>query len=232
MLEGNTLLSALRSEDRALVEPHLKACELECGTVLHDPGETVDSIFFPRWSAMAAYLVLLDDGVAIETTMVGKEGALVSQHRLPAYSRCVVLNRGSFYTMPARALERAQDESLRLRNLFARYADCLMAQVLQSVACNAAHSIEQRAAKWLNTAAERTGMNSIAMTQEQLASMMGIGRSYASRVLQRLKADGLIRTRRGAIDIRDPERLAQRACSCNDQVSRHYSAVLGTIYPD
>src|SRR5690606_33420590 len=124
-------------------------------------------------------------------------------------------------------LEAAKERSPRLRHLFARYADCVVARIFQSVACNASHTIEQRAAKWLTAATERTGTHYIAMTQEQLASMMGIGRSYASRVLQRLKRDGLLRTRRGGIEVIDPEGLAARACGCNDMVNRYCAAVLG-----
>jgi len=97
-----------------------------------------------------------------------------------------------------------------------------MAQVFQSIACNASHSIEQRAARWLTAAVARTGEKDITMTQEQLASMMGIGRSYASRVVQRFKRDGLLRTRRGGIEVLDNDSLSERACSCNHHVRHHF----------
>ena len=235
MLEGNNLLATLASDDRRLIEPFMVPVRLAAEAVLYEPGETVRHAYFPQWSAMAAFLVLLDDGVAVETTMVGHEGAIggiVSQGSLPAYSRCQVLHEGSFYRISSQDLEAAKDKSLSLRHLFARYSDCMMAQVFQSVACNATHTIEQRAAKWLCAAVERTGMRTVVMTQEQLASMMGIGRSYASRVLQRLKADGLIQTRRGGIDVIDPVHLSHHACTCNAAVKRHYDTVLKGVYPD
>ncbi|MEZ5736931.1 MAG: Crp/Fnr family transcriptional regulator [Novosphingobium sp.] len=179
--------------------------------------------------------MLLESGVSVETVMVGREGALggiVSQGNMPAYARSCVMHEGEFYRISATNLEKAKSHSINIRHLFARYADCLMAQVFQSVACNAIHTIEQRAAKWLCAAVERTGDSEIAMTQEQLASMMGIGRSYASRVIQRFKADGLVKTRRGGLDVLDHDRLLLHACSCNEMVAEHFNTVLHGVYPD
>src|SRR5690606_20306087 len=119
-------------------------------------------------------------------------------------------------------LDEAKRASPMIADLFARYADCMMAQVFQSIACNAVHTIEQRAAKWLVAAVDRIGTNDVTMTQEQLASMMGIGRSYASRVLQRFKQDGLLRTRRGGIEVLEREELRTRACVCNERVRKHF----------
>ena len=234
MLEGNNLLASLIAEDLELLEPCLVPMTLPADAILYHPGETVQHAYFPRWSAVASFLVMLDEGVAVETTMVGHEGAIggiVSHGSVPAFSRCQVLHEGSFYRISTHDLEAAKERSVTLHHLFARYADCLMAQVFQSVACNATHTIEQRAAKWLCAAVERTGMRTIAMTQEQLASMMGIGRSYASRVLQRLKLSGMIRTRRGGIEVLDTPRLERHACGCNDAVRRHFDTVMGCVYP-
>jgi len=235
MIEGNNLLATLHPSDLRLLEPHTALVTLESDDIIYEPGEMVRFAYFPRWSAVATYLVPLEEGVTVETAMVGNEGAvggIVSEGRLPAYARCSVLHAGSFYKIGNAELERAKEASLRLRHIFARYADCVMARIIQSVACNATHTIEQRAAKWLTAAVERTGMQYIAMTQEQLASMMGIGRSYASRVLQRLKRDGLLRTRRGGIEVIDPERLAARSCGCNAMVGRHFETVLKGLYAE
>jgi CRP-like cAMP-binding protein len=191
--------------------------------------------YFPRGSALAVFLVLMENGEVVETTMVGREGALggiVSQGNVPCYARSCVMHEGDFYRIATTDLELAKEQSPQIRHLFARYADCVMAQVFQSVACNASHTIEQRAAKWLCAALDRTGKDEIAMTQEQLASMMGIGRSYASRVVQRFKADGLIKTRRGGLRVLDPEGLRARACSCNEMVKQHFDTVLSGVYPD
>src|SRR6218665_565160 len=235
MLDGSNLLAALRPQDRALLEPHIVECRLPSGHTLYEPGEVVRHAYFPRDGAMAVFLVSLENGEVVETTMIGREGALggiVSQGNIPAYASSCVMHGGSFYRITSADLETAKDKSIQIRHLFARYADCVMAQVFQSVACNASHTIEQRAAKWLCAAVDRTGENEIVMTQEQLASMMGIGRSYASRVIQRLKAERLLRTRRGGLGVLNYSGLPDRACACNDLVKRHFDHVLAGVYPD
>ena len=230
----NDLLDALHPDERALIERHCTDCQLAAGEVIYQPGDNVNYCYLPTGAALCSFFVELDDGTAVETILVGREGALggiVSHGALPAYARANVLHEGTFRRIPLRQLELAKRESLAIANLFARYADCMMAQVFQSIACNAVHTIEQRAAKWLCAAVDRTGTHSITMTQEQLASMMGIGRSYASRVLQRFKRDGLLRTRRGGIEVLDLDALCARACSCNHQVNAHFEKVLGGVYP-
>jgi CRP-like cAMP-binding protein len=142
------------------------------------------------------------------------------------------MHEGSFYRIASADLERVKEQSEQVRHLFARYADCMMAQVFQAVACNASHTIEQRAAKWLCAAIDRTGEAEIVMTQEQLASMMGIGRSYASRVVQRFKGDGLVQTRRGGLKVLDEAGLRSHACCCNELVKQHFDTVLKGVYPE
>ena len=235
MLEGSNLLGALRPKERSLLGPMMTECYFEAGETIYDPGEVVRHAYFPRDAALAVFLVAMENGEVVETTMVGREGALggiVSQGRVPCYARSCVMHEGSFYRIASADLEQVKDQSPQIRHLFSRYADCMMAQVFQSVACNASHTIEQRAAKWLCAAMERTGEDEIAMTQEQLASMMGIGRSYASRVVQRFKADKIVQTRRGGLRVLNPEGLRGRACYCNELVKQHYETVLKGVYPD
>jgi CRP-like cAMP-binding protein len=218
-----------------MIEPHLKECRFDNGAILYDPGDEVEFCYFPRHSAVGSYFVMLESGVSVETVMVGREGALggiVSNGNLPSYARACVMHEGSFYRIPVATLEEIKQRSESVRHLFSRYADCLMAQVFQSIACNAIHAIEQRAAKWLTAAVERTGNADITMTQEQLASMMGIGRSYASRVVQRFKRDGLVKTRRGGIEVLDHDGLLARSCTCNELVREHFGNVLDGVYPD
>lgn len=231
---GNNLLRALRRDDWEILKPRLEEWSAPVGTILHEPGDTVRYAYFPRGPSLISYLVVLQDGRAIETALIGKEGAIggiVSQGRLPAYARAEVQLGGRFFRTDLHHLEEAKTQSLTLRYLFARYADCLMAQVFQSVACNASHSIEQRTAKWLLSAIERTAAPDVALTQDQLASMLGIGRSYLSRVIQDLRQRGVIETRRGRIGVRNLEGLRALACECNAATNRHFDEVLKGVYP-
>lgn len=232
--ERNDLLAFLRPADLALIEPRCLEGYMVSGETIYQPGDVVEYCFFPIGSAMCSFFVELEGGAAVETILVGREGALggiVSLGMLPAYARASVLHEGRFLRIATRDLDEAKTRSPAIANLFARYADCVMAQVFQSIACNAVHTIEQRAAKWLGAAVDRIGRNEVTMTQEQLASMMGIGRSYASRVLQRFKRNGLVRTRRGGIEVLDLPALHERACDCDRRVKAHFENVLGETYP-
>ena len=232
---ANNLLRALRPDDFALLRPYLRPTSVRTGQVLYEPGDEVRHVHFPLDRTLLAFRVVLDDGRAVETALVGREGAMagiVSQGRLPAYSRAEVVHHGPLLRMEVEQLEGAKLKSLSIRHLFARYADCLMAQVFQSVACNAAHSIEQRAAKWLLSALERTSDARVPLIQEQLADMLGVGRSYVNRVIQSLKARELIETHRGALTVADPEGLRALACGCQSSVRRHFEEVLKGVYPD
>ncbi len=231
---GNNLLRALRPSDARLISEHLKEMEFGAGAVLYEPGDMVRTAYFPTGRALASFVVQLADGRAVETALIGREGAvggIVSQGRLPAYSRCVVQFPGMFYTVKSTELEKLKQQSPTLRNLFARYADCVLAQVFQSVACNAAHTIEARTAKWLLAAIERTGDDEIPLTQEQLAGMLGVGRSYISRVIGTLKERGILETRRRRVRVSDLDALKQLSCDCNDQVRAHFDEVLSGVYP-
>jgi CRP-like cAMP-binding protein len=234
MNDGSNLLDTLCEEDREVINAYLSEYHFPSGTIFMEPGSVVEFCYFPQGSAIGSFFVSLDGNQVVETTLIGREGAVggvVSQGNNPAFARAVVMNKGRFFRIRVDDLDRAKQQSPTIADLFARYADCLMAQVFQSIGCNATHSIEQRAAKWLGAALERTGQDDISMTQEQLASMMGIGRSYASRVVQRFKRDGLLRTRRGGIVVLDRDGLEERACDCHRKVRRHFDTVLAGVYP-
>src|SRR6266487_2465581 len=162
----------------------------------------------------------------------GAGGGIVSKGYLPAYTRIMVKFGGPFVRLHVGTLGAAKIKSATLRNVFARYADCMLAQIFQSTACNAIHSIEQRTAKWIIAAMERIdGDETVPLTHEQLATMLGVGRSYASRVIQTFKAEGVLETRRGSILVRDREALRIRACLCNEAVKNHFEAVLRGVSP-
>ena len=231
----NNLLRRLSTSDFALVAPHLAHEEAQPGDLLYNPGDGVEIVHFPCGPALASYLVPNEDGRDVETILVGREGAvggIVSEGYLPAYTRIMVKFGGPFVRLHVGKLDAAKAKSATLRNVFARYADCMLAQMFQATACNAIHSIEQRTAKWIISAMERTnGEGVVPLTHEQLATLLGVGRSYASRVMQTFKAEGVLETRRGSILVRNREALQLRACLCNESVKNHFEEVLRGVYP-
>jgi DNA-binding transcriptional ArsR family regulator len=235
VLEDNNLIAAMSARDRDILRDLAEIVELKTGKIIYDAGDNVRLAYFPLGAAVASFLVVMDDGTTVETAMVGREGAIggiVSHGRLAAFARSCVMHEGAFARISCADLEEAKNQSASIRQLLVRYSDCLLAQIFQSVACNATHTFEARAAKWLAASVERTGLHDLSMTQEQLASILGVGRSYASRQIQRLKAEGLVTTRRGGIVVIDYEGLTRRACGCNDQVRAHFDDVLAGVYPD
>ncbi len=231
----NNLIRRLRDSDYALIAPHCEQVESNAGDLFYRPGDNVETVHFPCGPSLVSFLVSHEDGRDVETILVGREGAvggIVSFGNLPAYCRITVKYGGSFVRLRASQLEAAKAKSLTLRYLFARYADCLLAQVFQSTACNAIHSIEQRAAKWILSAMDRTGDHVVPLTHEQLATMLGVGRSYTSRIIQTFKLEGVLETRRGSLLVRDIDALKARSCLCNESVKGHFENVLQGLYPD
>jgi CRP-like cAMP-binding protein len=230
----NGLLRRLRDNDYALISTYLQHEEASAGDLLYNPGDNVDVVHFPCGPSLASFLVSNEDGRDVETTFVGREGAvggIVSFGNLPAFCRIVVKVGGAFMRLPVCRLEAAKSRSPPLHYLFGRYADCLLTQIFQSTACNAIHSIEQRTAKWIISAMERAETDVVPLTHEQLASMLGVGRSYTSRVIQTFKAVGILETRRGYLVVRDYKALTRRSCPCDEAVKAHFDAVLQGVYP-
>jgi Crp-like helix-turn-helix domain len=231
----NNLLRRLDRADFALIESHLAQIQTRASDLLYNPGANVETVYFPCGPCLISYVVPNEDGRDVETILVGREGAvggIVSQGFLPAYTRIVVKFAGPCVKLPVSKLGASKAKSVSLRNIFARYADCMLAQIFQSTACNAVHSIEQRTAKWIISAMERTdGNDTVPLTHEQLATLLGVGRSYASRVIQTFKAEGVLETRRGSIVVHNRDALQTRACLCNESVKSHFEEVLRGVYP-
>jgi Crp-like helix-turn-helix domain len=232
---NNNLLNHLQPKDFEIIAPHLKQVHSKPNEILYEQGQNVGTVYFPCGPTLVSFLISTEDGGAVETMLVGREGAvggIVSQGKLPAYSRIMVQFGGEFLTLPITVLEDAKSASRSLDNLFARYADCTMAQIFQSTACNAAHTIEQRTAKWVLAAVDRTGENEVPLTQERLSGMLGVGRSYISRVIGKFKQESILSVKRGHLVILDDQKLAQKSCGCNDAVRAHFNTVLSGVYPD
>jgi DNA-binding transcriptional regulator YhcF (GntR family) len=230
----NNLLRSLRPDDYALVAPALEVADFPPRHLLYNPGDYVGTVYFPCGPCLVSYLVTNEDGRDVETLLVGREGAvggIVSRGNLPAYTRMIVQFGGPFVHLRVDLLEAAKSKSPTLSGMFARYADCMLAQMVQSTACNATHSIEQRTAKWMVSAMERMDDSVVPLTQEQFAAMLGVGRSYASRVIQSFRREGFVETRRGSLVVTNRDALAAKSCLCNEQVKSHFETVLSGVYP-
>ena len=226
---GNRLLSTFDREARGLVEPNGTVVQLNAGDPILQRGVHVSSSLFPFGSTMIAMVVDLPSARSIEVASIGREGAvggIVSCGHAPAFSRATVLVPGPALSVPMSALEDAKHHSPFIKNIFCRFSDYLLAQTMQNVACNAFHSIPQRAARWLLHAQDRAG-DRIELTQEALAGLLGVQRTTLNAVIAELSSEALILTRRGTISVLSRPGLKQRSCECYEVLKAHYDAVIG-----
>lgn len=226
---GNRLLSTFPREARALIEPYGKLVELEAGHVVLRRGEHTEASIFPVRQTMVSLSVEMGDGRSVEVASIGREGAIggiVSCGHAPAFSRASVLVEGPAYRVEMKALEKAKQSSGFIANIFCRFSDYLLAQVMQSVACNAFHSIPERAAGWILRAQDRAG-DRIELTQEAFAGLLGVQRTTVNAVIRTLQDEGLISTGRGVVRVIDRAGLKRRACDCYGALEQHFGVVIG-----
>ncbi|GLR47886.1 transcriptional regulator [Sphingomonas astaxanthinifaciens DSM 22298] len=227
---GNRLLAALSAEERALLEPHAELISFDGGDIVLETGDVTRRSLFPFDGLMISMQRELSGGRSVEVAAIGREGAvggIISCGHAPAFTRALVQLPGPAVAVPMAVLEQAKQESAHLRNLFCRYSDALLSQVMQSVACNAFHPIEARAARWLLHAQDRAASDRLALTQESLAGLLGVQRTTVNAVARVLQEQGLIAYRRGAIQVIDRAGLLRVSCDCYRAVEDHFHAVLG-----
>jgi hypothetical protein len=235
MAKQNHFLARIKPGDLALFAAKLEARTFETGHVLFEVADDVDTVCFPLPDTIASLVLGLRDGSSAESMIVGREGAIggiVSSGHKPAFARGLIHIGGPVLLLQTTALERAKQQSPTLRDFLARYSDCLLAQVLQSVACNALHDFDARLARWLLMIHDRTTGDRLHVTQELIAQMLGVHRSYVSGVLGRLEKGGAIRRSRGVVIVINRRKLEKQACECYAYVQRHFQRLLPKVAAD
>jgi len=230
----NRLLAGLKPHDFSLISSALEDVALTRGGVLFDAGQDVDYVHFPQKGTIAGLVLNLRDGSSAESAMIGWEGAVggvISEGEKPAFTRGIVQIAGNAKRLHTDVLEHAKRKSSTLRDHFARYADCLLAQVLQSVACNAVHGFDARLARWLLSVQDRTGSAELRITQEFMSEMLAVRRPYITRIVGDLERQGAIKRGRGQISVIHRGKLEHQACECYAYLRRHYDRLLPDIYP-
>ncbi len=226
---GNRLLATFPENLRHLVGSRMEMVELDLGTTVLRRGTDVTYSLFPFGPTMISMVVDLDDSRSVEVASIGREGAvggIISCGHAPAFTRAEVIVSGPAARVPMAVIEETKGSSAHLRNLYCRYSDYLLAQIMQTVACNNYHPIEARAARWLLTAHDRGGTR-LELTQESLSGLLGVQRTTVNAVARELQDEGLITTRRGIIEVHDRDGLERRACECYDRVEQFFGDVVG-----
>jgi CRP-like cAMP-binding protein len=212
----NHLLAALPAAELARLSAHLEWVPLPLGEILYEPGERLRHAYFPTTSIVSLHYVL-ESGASAETAGVGNEGIVgvslfMGGDSTP--SSAVVQTAGHAYRIESRLLLQEFNRAGALQELLLRYTQALISQTVQTAACNRHHSVEQQLCRWLLLTLDRLPTRELVMTQELVASMLGVRRESITDAAGALQLDGLISYRRGHISVRDRGGLETRACEC------------------
>ena len=213
----NRLLASLPPDEYRRLVPHLEPYPLILKQVLYKPGEVADFVYFPA-GGFVSVVTVLANGDMVEVATIGNEGlvggsAIIAGYREPTLTM-VQMASEACDRIPAAVFRREVERRGALHDVVARFSQALTGVIMQSTACNATHSVEQRLARWLLTARDRVGKDQFPLTQEFLAMMLGAARPTVTIAAGALQRAGLITYRRGQISILDRESLEHASCEC------------------
>jgi CRP-like cAMP-binding protein len=226
-MDRNRLLSSLSDPDLALLAHHFRRVPLDHGAVLQEHEAPVESVYFPL-SGAVSLLAVMQAGEAVETAVIGHEGAVglfADFGPWRAGIRAVVQAPGIAERIALPQFRTIVSQSEAIRWLMFRYKETLSTQTQQSAACNVLHSVEQRMARWLLQMADRLDDTTLPVTQDALSQMLGVRRTTVTLMAQKLQHEGLIRYRRGRVEVANRSALQALACECYATCRRRMDAL-------
>ena len=212
----NQILAAMPEAERARLFPHLTLIHLARGTVLNESGVALQHIFFPT-NAIVSLLHVTADGSSAEIAVVGNEGAVGVSLFMGGEStpgRSIVQSAGYAYRLAGERLKQEFGRHAEMLHVLLRYTQSLITQMAQTAVCNRHHSLDQQLCRWLLLSLDRTTGNEMTMTQEFIASMLGVRREGVTESAGKLQKDGAIRYARGKITVLDRAQLERCSCEC------------------
>lgn len=224
----NQLLNALPPADALRLLPHLEDIELPPGKVLYESGVAPRYVYFPTTSVISL-LYRVENGASAELAVVGHEGLLpvssfMGGHATP--SRAVVKSGGQGLRLRAELLQQEFARGGQLMHLLLRYTQALITQMSLTAACNRHHSLVEQLCRGLLLSLDRLEGNELGMTQELIASLLGVRREGVSEAAGALQKEALIRYTRGRITVLDRPGLERRSCECYRVVKKEYDRLL------
>jgi CRP-like cAMP-binding protein len=227
-LRSNQLLDALPPASRQRIDSHLESTAFRLGNTVCEAGGLLRHAYFPKGSVLSL-LTVLENGDAIETANIGREGAFglfAAMYSRVSFNRCIVQLEGHTLRCPIEPLRHEFEISEQVRNLFVSYSETLLSQVQQTVACNSMHATEQRMCRWLLMMHDRAEGESLPYTHEFLAEVLGANRKSVTLAAQSMHAAGLISYHRGTIQVLDRAGLERTSCECYAIVKQRFDAFL------
>jgi len=224
----NQLLAALPTAEFKRIAPHLELVAMPLGDVLYESGGQMEHVYFPT-TAIVSLQYVLENGASSEIAGVGNEGVLgislfMGGNTTP--SRAIVQTAGHGYRLKTKLLMEEFNRGGVMQHLLLRYTQALITQISQTAVCNRHHSVEQQLCRWLLLTLDRLPSNDLTMTQELIASMLGVRREGITVAAGHLQQAGCIRYRRGHITVLDRSGLESRVCECYAVVKDEYDRLL------
>jgi CRP-like cAMP-binding protein len=229
----NRLLLALPSSNLKRLMPELEHIRCQREQILMDVDSSLDHVFFPDSGVVSAVAVYAD-GSIIEMATIGREGCAGVQAVFGARSssvRLLVQIPGSAAKMSRAAFMRATESMPSFRGLMYAYVQAFLEQVMVSVACNGAHSLKERLARWLLMMRDRSDADALPITQDLLAEMLGVQRPTITNAARELERAGLIERGRQQVTILDRPGLAAASCECYQLIRERVAFHLPKTYP-
>ena len=229
--QQNHLLAALSAAELDPLAAQLQRVPMQLGELLYEPGEQLQYAYFPTTAIVSLHYVI-ESGASAEIAGVGNEGVVgislfMGGDTTP--SSAVVQTAGHAYRLPRHLLKNEFDRGGPLQRLLLRYTQALITQMAQTAVCNRHHSIEQQLCRWLLVTLDRVPSGELVMTQELVASMLGVRREGITEAAGRLQQAGVIRYRRGHIAVLDRTGLEGRSCECYGVVKAEIDRLLTDI---
>lgn len=230
---NNRLLDDMPDDVCARLAGELRTVELPQGKVLYEAGAQQHQMYFPR-SGIVSLLYDTEEGASGAIAIVGNEGMIGTALMIDGYStptRAVVQIAGEALTLRADVAEREFRLGNAFQNILLRYAQALIAQMAQTAICNRHHSIEQQLCRMLLLCVDRVGTDEFRMTQETIASVLGVRREGVTEAAGRLQQAALIRYSRGHIRVIDRDGLERRSCECYRAVIHEFDRLFPRPMP-
>jgi len=227
----NHLLAALPPAEFERLLPQLELVPMLLGDVLYESGGQLPHVYFPT-TAIVSLQYMTEDGASAEIAGVGNEGMLGVSLVLggnSTTSRATVQTGGSGYRLKGHLLMEEFNRAGPMMRLLLRYTQALMTQMSQTAVCNRHHSVEQQLCRWLLSTLDRLPSTELTMTQELIASMIGVRREGITAAAGHLQQAQCIRYRRGHITVLDRQGLESRVCECYAVVKKEYGRLLGDV---
>jgi CRP-like cAMP-binding protein len=224
----NHLLAALPQPVYERLLPDLELVPMALGEALYESGGAQDFVYFPI-SSIVSLVYVMEDGFSAEIGVVGNEGMvgislLMGGHTTP--NRAIVQSMGHGCRLKAAALTTEFERGGPLQHLLLRYTQAMITQMAQTAVCNRHHTVDQQLCRWLLLSIDRLPSNELTITQELIASMLGVRREGVTEAAGKLQAAGLIHYHRGKITVLDRAKLEARVCEWCAVVRREYERLL------